>query len=395
MIIEQDTKLDFKDVLIRPKRSTLGSRKNVNLSRKFKMLHSGHEWDGVPIISANMSATGTFAMAKVLSKHGLSTALHKHYKINELVDFFINNLDIWNNVFYTIGMSEADLIKLENVKGEIVQKIIPDLVSEDSFFPKMICIDVANGYTKNFHTWVAKIRKTFPKAIIMAGNVATPDMVQQVLERGADIVKAGIGPGSACTTRIKTGCGYPQLSCVLECADAAHGYGGLICSDGGCVDSGDVCRAFGAGSDFVMLGGMLAGTDECEGEWIYSKDDVIPEISGICVTDGFGFAHGYGFYPDGIYEKKNAERVKETFIFHGMSSKEAMDKYNGGVASHRAAEGKCVQIPYKGNAESVILDILGGLRSCCTYIGAARLKDLSKCCTFVRVNRTHNTVFGL
>jgi len=418
MIIEQDTKLDFKDVLIRPKRSTLGSRKNVILNRKFKSLHSDSEINCVPIVSANMSATGTFAMARTLAKHGLLTALHKHYLVDELANFFFTNVNLWNNVFYTIGMSESDIEKLENVKRKILELSPLNSGIDIPVFPKMICIDVANGYTKHFHTWVAKVRKLYPKSIIMAGNVATPDMVQQILERGADICKVGIGPGSSCTTRVKTAVGYPQLSCVIECADAAHGYGGMICSDGGCIDPGDICRAFGAGSDFAMLGGMLAGTDECEGEWIYSNTNSISTIddddndadneSRIVGDFTSIYAHGYGVYEDipgyGRYtdmsyatsqcKNNNIERKKEIFIFHGMSSKEAMNKYNGGVDPHRTSEGKCVQIPYKGNAEAVITDILGGLRSCCTYVGASRLKDLSKCCTFIRVNRTHNTVFG-
>ena len=173
---------------------------------------------------------------------------------------------------------------------------------------------------------------------------------------GADIVKVGIGPGSVCTTRVKTGVGYPQLSAIIECADAAHGLGGQIISDGGCVTPGDVAKAFGAGADFVMLGGMLSGHTESGGELI----------------------------------EKNGEKYKE---FYGMSSSSAMKKHKGGVAEYRASEGKSVKVPFKGDVEGTVQDILGGLRSTCTYVGASRLKELTKRTTFIRVEEQENRVY--
>ena len=230
---------------------------------------------------------------------------------------------------------------------------------------KYICLDVANGYSNAFVDFIREVRDCFPDVAIMAGNVATKEMVQEYLFAGADIVKVGIGPGSVCTTRKITGVGYPQLSAVIECADAAHGLGGHICADGGCKTSGDVAKAFGAGADFVMVGGLLAGHDECRGE-------VFTEVANL----------------------ETGEECK-VMRFHGMSSREAMEEHYGGVASHRAPEGKEVEVPYRGPVENTVQEILGGLRSACTYSGAKSLKDLSKCTTFVRVNRTHNTVFGV
>ncbi|HEX9827508.1 MAG TPA: GMP reductase, partial [Flavobacteriaceae bacterium] len=227
-----------------------------------------------------------------------------------------------------------------------------------SFNPhlKFICIDVANGYSEHFVEFVKQTRDQYPDKVIIAGNVVTGEMVEELLLSGADIVKVGIGPGSVCTTRVKTGVGYPQLSAIIECADAAHGLGGQIISDGGCTIPGDVAKAFGAGADFVMLGGMLAGHDESGGELIER---------------------------DGKPYKK----------FYGMSSQTAMEKHVGGVAEYRASEGKTVEVPYKGDVETTVQDILGGLRSTCTYVGAQRLKELTKRTTFIRVAEQENKVY--
>ena len=223
----------------------------------------------------------------------------------------------------------------------------------------MLMIDVANGYQESFVEHVKRMREKFPNTILACGNVVTPEMTQELILNGADIVKIGIGSGSVCHTRIKTGVGYPQLSAIMECMDAAHGLGGHICSDGGCKTPADVAKAFAAGADFAMIGGMLSSTEECSGDWIYDK-------------------------------KGNKLSLK----FYGMSSKEAMKKYNGGIADYKATEGKCVTVPYKGKVDGVIKEILGGLRSACSYVGTGKLKDLSKCTTFIRVNRTHNILFG-
>ncbi|MFD0836421.1 GMP reductase [Mariniflexile aquimaris] len=345
MRIEYDIKLGFKDVMIRPKRSTLKSRSQVNLEREFKFLHSPIVWTGIPIMAANMDTVGTFEMARALSKKQLFTTIHKHYSISDW-NVFASNLpeNIENYIAVSTGISKQD--------SEILASIF-------KFNPylKFICIDVANGYSEHFADFVKKTRKLYPDKVIIAGNVVTGEMVEELLLSGADIVKVGIGPGSVCTTRIKTGVGYPQLSAIIECADAAHGLGGQIISDGGCSTPGDIAKAFGAGADFVMLGGMFSGHTESGGELI---------------------------------EKQGKPYRK----FYGMSSATAMEKHVGGVADYRASEGKTVEVPYKGDVENTLQDILGGLRSTCTYVGAQRLKELTKRTTFIRVNEQENRVFS-
>ncbi len=345
MRIEYDIKLGFKDVMIRPKRSTLKSRSEVNLVRSFKFLHSPIKWQGIPILAANMDTVGTFDMAKALSKNKLFTTIHKHYSLAEWNEFIKKApKGIEDYIAVSTGIGKSDAIKLSGIFS-----INPQL--------KFICIDVANGYSEYFAEFVKQTRKQYPEKVIIAGNVVTGEMVEELLLSGADIVKVGIGPGSACTTRIKTGVGYPQLSAIIECADAAHGLGGQIISDGGCTTPGDIAKAFGAGADFVMLGGMLAGHDESGGE---------------------------------IIEKKG-ESFKR---FYGMSSSTAMEKHVGGVADYRASEGKTVEVPYRGKVENTLQDILGGLRSTCTYVGAARLKELTKRTTFIRVTEQENQVYN-
>lgn len=343
--IEEGTKLDFSDVLIKPKRSTIKSRSEVDLNRTFTTLHSKQEWTGVPIMIANMDTTGTFGMFLECQKHKIMTCIHKHYTIEEWIDFTnLPNIDInYNYICISSGISEKDFEKTK----ELVS-LIPQI--------KLIMIDVANGYTESFTECVKKYRNEFPDKIIIAGNVVTAEMTEQLLLAGADIIKVGIGPGSACTTRKQTGVGYPQLSSVIECADAAHGIGGLIISDGGCTVPGDFSKAFGAGADFIMAGGYFSGHTESGGELI-------------------------------------EEDGKKYKTFYGMSSDTAMKKYSGGVANYRSSEGKTVKIPYKGPVENTILDLLGGIRSTLTYVGAFYLKELSKRCTFIRVNNQLNNIY--
>jgi GMP reductase len=344
MHIEHEVKLDFKDVLIRPKRSTLTSRSDVDITREFTFRHAGVKYHGIPIIASNMDGTGTMEMARALDAFRLSTALHKHYSVEECVSFF-GALTRKSAAFYSMGITKADEDKFKRVMDAASGAV------------EYVCIDVANGYHENFVTFVTRIRTSFPRLVIMAGNVVTGEMTEELILSGADIVKVGIGPGSVCTTRKMTGVGYPQLSAVIECADAAHGLSGLICSDGGCATPGDVAKAFGGGADFVMLGGMFAGHDESGGERV--------------------------------------ERDGATFQrFYGMSSKAAMQRYAGGVAEYRAAEGKEVLVPYRGPVADTAQEILGGVRSACTYVGARRLKEFSKRTSFVRVTQQLNEVFG-
>ena len=336
MRIETERKLDFDDVLIRPKRSRLKSRGDVDVKRTFKMPHAGVEVTGVPIIAANMDTVGTVRMAAALAEHDIYTALHKHYPIEELSKANISGAFS----FVTFGID--DIKKVDGVLNALQSNSI-----------NKICLDVANGYTEAFVDFVREVRKHHPGKVIMAGNVATPDMTEALILAGADIVKVGIGPGSACMTRAMTGVGYPQLSAIIECADAAHGLSGFICADGGCKMPGDVAKAFAAGADFVMLGGMFAGHTEC-----ISAE----QLQAVKSHDG------------GLVE------------YYGMSSKVAMDRYSGGVAPHRASEGRVVKVEYKGDVKGTIQDILGGLRSACTYVGAGKLKEFSKRATFVIKN---------
>ncbi len=344
MRIEEELKLDFQDVLIRPKRSTLTSRSNVDISREYVFRHSGRKYQGVPIIAANMDTVGTFEMARALDRHRLATALHKHYEESALAAYF-GGLPETATVFYSMGITREDYDKFRRVKDAAGDAIA------------YVCVDVANGYTEAFVDFLRELRKNYPQITLMAGNVVTGEMAEELILDGADIVKVGIGPGSVCTTRKMTGVGYPQLSAIIECADAAHGLGGLICADGGCTSAGDLAKAFGGGADFIMLGGMLAGHDECMGE---------------------------------VIERDGERRMR----FYGMSSRAAMDKHAGGVANYRASEGKEVLLDCRGPVDATVQEILGGVRSACTYVGAHRLRELSKRTTFIRVARQLNEVFG-
>jgi len=345
MRIEEDLKLDFKDVLIRPKRSTLTSRSEVDISREFVFLHSGARYRGIPIIAANMDTVGTFEMARALAGHQLSTALHKYYGEPELIEFFRDPPPVETPTFYSMGITRADYDKFCRVREQTGEAI------------RHVCVDVANGYTKAFVDFIHKFRAAEPQITLMAGNVVTGEMTEELILDGVDIVKVGIGPGSVCTTRKMAGVGYPQLSAIIECADAAHGLGGLICADGGCTVPGDLAKAFGGGADFIMLGGMLAGHAECGATLVEQ---------------------------DGVRKAR----------FYGMSSRQAMDKYAGGVAAYRASEGKEVLLDYRGPVENTLQDILGGVRSACTYVGARKLKELSKRTTFIRVTQQLNEIFG-
>lgn len=357
MRIEDDIKLDFKDVLIRPKRSTLSSRKEVDLSRSYKFKHSGWEWSGVPIMASNMDGVGTLEIAEELYNHRMFTCLVKSYSESDLGDT-IGKIG-GNYLAVSTGTGDRDFLKL---------KLILNSYPEIHF----ICIDVANGYSERFGDYVAKVREEYPTHTIIAGNVVTADMTQELILRGADIVKVGIGPGSVCTTRIQTGVGYPQLSAIIECADAAHGLGGHIIADGGCSCPGDIAKAFGAGADFVMLGGLLAGHDQGGGK-------VIEEMHELSKRQENSYAPDY--------------EIRKFVEFYGMSSDTAMDKHHGGVASYRSSEGRTVRVQYRGDINKTVFDMLGGLRSACTYVGAPSLKQLSKCTTFIRVNRQINDVF--
>ena len=347
MKIENDIKLDFNDVLFRPKRSTFSSRSEVNVERTFNFKHSKRSWTGVPIISSNMDTVSSIEMFKSLSKYKCITCFHKYININEIITACKSG---YSSEYFMLstGITDKDYTKLIEDYEQLQSNGI-DLA--------FICIDVANGYMFKLVEFCKKIRKQFPKTTIVAGNVVSRELVEELVINGqVDIIKVGIGSGAVCTTRLQTGVGIPQFSAVMECADAAHGLGGTIISDGGICYPGDVSKAYGGGADFVMLGSMLSGHTECSGEVI----------------------------------EENGKQYK---LFYGMSSDTAMNKYHGGVASYRSSEGKTVKVPYKGPVSETMNNVLGGVRSTCTYIGATRLKDMHKCATFVRVNRQVNNFY--
>jgi GMP reductase len=342
MKIEQDIKYDFSDVLIRPKRSTLESRNDVNLEREFKFPHSLQTLSCIPIIASNMDTVGTIDMYGSLKNYKMLTCFHKFMKNPE----YPNNDDDDNDYIVSIGIRDEDLEKISRLYRQSPKSC------------NIICVDIANGYIKRLVDFCQKIRELVPHCILIAGNVVSREMTEELILNGkVDIVKVGIGSGSVCTTRLQTGVGMPQLSAIIECADAAHGCNGHIISDGGITCPGDASKAFGAGADFVMLGSMLAGHEECNGELI----------------------------------EENGEQYK---VFYGMSSDTAMNKHYGGINKYRSSEGKTVKVKYKGNVSHTIDDLLGGIRSTCTYVNATNLKDLAKCTTFVRVNNQVNKRYG-
>lgn len=342
--IEYGPKLDFNNVLIRPKRSTLNSRSEVDLNRKFTFVNSKNTWNGIPIIAANMDTIGTFEIYDVLSKFNIITALHKFYTI-EQYSYEIQNREMNPDYFMiSTGIGNESLENLQNI-FEIVNC-------------NWICIDIANGYISNLVEFCKNVRKLFPNKNIVAGNVVTREIVEELILNGlVDVVKIGIGPGAVCTTRLKTGVGMPQLSAIIECADAAHGVGGHIIGDGGITSPGDMAKAFGAGSDFVMGGSMFSGHDENPGQLI----------------------------------EENGVKFKE---FYGMSSQHAMEKHYGKMNNYRSSEGRCIKVKYKGSINETVEDYLGGLRSACSYINAKNIKNMPKCTTFVQVSQQLNTIYA-
>jgi GMP reductase len=381
MRIEPEIKLDYKDVLLRPKRSELTSRKDVNLMREFTFKNAGGEgsdpkaygWKGIPIVASNMDTVGTFETAQTLARYHMLTCINKHYDLKKWLHK-LNGYGVYKSPEQRRGTVWKHDPNSRSSQNRIYEHLSPSIgikynekeyddvdylrdITWNFYHTQFVCIDAANGYTSRFCDFIKRVREEHPALIIIAGNVVTGEMTEEILLSGADIVKVGIGGGSVCTTRIQTGVGYPQLSAVIECADAAHGIGGHIMADGGCVSAGDVAKAFCAGADFVMLGGMLAGHTESEGQ----------------------------------EEEVDGEKYK---TFYGMSSETAMKKYNGGVASYRSSEGKTVRIKHRGLIKNTIENILGGIRSTCTYIGARKLKDMPKCATFVRTTQQSNEVFG-
>lgn len=355
--IINELKLDFDDVLIVPQRSTLTSRSDINLERTFHFYHSPRIWTGIPIMCANMSFC-SFQMAIGLASHKMIACLHKYHTLDQLVSYFKNYPQNIDYTFISIGYKKTDLNHLLEFKQQT--NIQPN-----------ICIDVPNGHMDDFVKYCRKVREAFPESIILAGNVTNTSSTQElIIYGGVDVVKVGIGGGSACTTRFLTGCGVPQLSTCLDNAYVAHGLQngpkklGLICSDGGHKTVGDVCKALCAGSDFVMLGGYFAGSEPCQGEW---------ELG--------------GNYSTVIGSNK---KTKGHFTYYGMSTHHAQNIFEDGKKNYRASEGTKITVSYKGTLDEVVQELLGGIRSCCCYIGADSIKHMSKCSQFCRINKIHN-----
>ena len=360
--------LDYDDVLIRPQRSTIKSRSEVNLERTFYFYHSPREWTGIPIFCSNMSSIAGKDIAYTLAKYKICTALHKYHSLEELINIYLENgLDTnsrdelrtrYNYIWISIGKSIDDMVKLK------------EFTNKTGYQPN-ICIDVPNAQMDCFVDFCSLVRETFPESIIMAGNVAIPESTQElIIHGGIDIVKLQIGPGKMCETRKVTGVGVGTISCIDECSSAAHGLKsgerrlGLVCTDGGCKSSGDVCKSFVANADFSMCGAIFAGVDECCGEWEYSDGTL-------------------RFVQTELY------RSKKNLIHYGMSSHHAQEKHGTGKKDYRASEGKISKIPYKGPAKDIVQELLGGLRSCGAYIGATSIKDFAKCGQFLKVNKIH------
>jgi GMP reductase len=374
MLIDHELQLDFDDVLISPQRSTLTSRSDINLERTFKFYNSPRTWHGIPIVCANMSFC-SFNMAKSLASHKMIACLHKYHTVDQLYQYFIENSKNIDYTFVSIGYKKSDLKHLLELK-EKLHNIQPN-----------ICIDVPNGHMDVFVKYCKSVRENFPDSIIIAGNVTNTSSTQELLiYGGVDIVKVGIGGGSACTTRFLTGCGVPQLTCCLDNAYISHGLQngdkkmGLICSDGGHKNAGDVCKALCAGSDFVMLGGYFAGTESCDGEWQYEYRGAIVNNDRVVINEWW--------QPNDPGYK--TEKRKKNFTYYGMSTHHAQEIYEDNIKNYRASEGTKITVQYKGSVDQVVQELLGGIRSACCYIGAKSVKDMCKCAKFIRVSNIHS-----
>ena len=364
--------LDYSDILIKPKMgNNLSSRKDVNLTREY-VFKRGQIRKGLGIFNANMATVGNFETAKHLLKAGMFATLHKFYTAEELIDFMRqcqNEKIDYSNLFISIGIKNGirELDKLKEIEDSAM------------WFKPNICIDAPNFYIDKAFEVLKHCRELFPESVIMCGNIASSDICHKLLDY-ADILKVGIGPGSVCRTRSVTGCGVPMVSCILDCADVVHSVGGMICADGGIVEVGDICKAFALNADFVMSGGMFAGTDEAEGEVIekcYKTNEYAIDM-----------IDGSKPIPDQpLYD------IKKYKLYYGMSSTLANNKFAGGMSNYKASEGREAFIPYTGSLDKILQDIKGGIASACTYIGAANVKDMSKCATLIKVNHTINKVF--
>ena len=358
-IIREEEQLDFKDVMIVPTPSTVESRSHTSVVRPYKFMWSGKTIEGNPAIASNMDCTGTFEMAKELEKHQMFCALSKHYSAEDIIQFLESNLkDFGTNdyVFISTGLRGDDFSKLKQIMK--------------TGLCKNIRLDAPNGYIQGFIQHLNRIRHTFPDAIIMAGNVVTPEKTAEIIQNGADVAVVGIGGGSQCSTRAMTGVGRPQFSTVLDNVDAAHTAKGMLCSDGGITQPADYVKAIAAGSDFVMIGGYFAGCSEAGGQLIRR----VIETSEI--TD----------------EKTGQKRryIEERKLFYGMSSEYAQNKHYNGMHQYRASEGIVSLVPYVGPVAKKIQELEGGLRSAMTYTNSKTIDQLQNNAEFYKVRHQIN-----
>lgn len=361
--ILSETYLDYSDILIKPKMGkNLNSRKDVNLVREYKFKF-GEVRKGLGVFNANMATVGNFAIAKQLLKAGMFATIHKFYTAEEIMNFYKEceaEKISTENLFISIGIKNGyrELDKLNKLKE----------LGWNHY--KNICIDAANFYVPKAFEVLQACREQFPDSVILCGNIASLDICSKLSEY-ADIIKIGIGSGSACKTRLLTSVGVPMASLILETADIVHANDIMICADGGLVEIGDICKAFCLNADFVMAGGMFAGTDEAEGEIVEKqyKSDELGALTCKVIT-------------------------KKYKLYYGMSSTLANNKFAGGMKDYKASEGRESLIPYTGSIDKILQDICGGVASACTYIGAKTVKDMSKCATLIKVNHTVNTIFA-
>lgn len=387
MLIHNDIQLDFDDVLIAPQTTTINHRGEVDIIREFKYL----DVCGVPVISANMTQTGTFDVASKLLENDYFATLHKFYKAEEIIEFIQSQKrkNILNglidccgeymgnekNLFVTVGKRNWDE---EFKKIETIYEQTGALVS--------VLLDVPNAYIPEIVDCVKQLREFMNEqnchgGLIAVGNVCSGDETQKLILAGANFVKVGIGPSPVCDTRIKTGCGRPQLSAIIECANAAHQVNGYIIADGGFKTNADFCKALVAGADICMSGSMFAGCEEANGK-IVEK----------CFrTNEYDIDYGYDY---SLTEFANPEPGKPKFEFkqfkeyYGMSSFRAQRENYGKVTTTGTSEGvECKLVPYTGPIQNTINDINGSLRSCGSYIGAKNIKSFSRQGMFYKVNR--------
>ena len=367
MQIIDSVQLDFSDVLIKPRRSSIDSRSKVDITRNYKFKWCPYTIKGTGIMQANMGTIGNFDVSKKMLDNGLFACLHKYHNVEDLIEFYTDLIDrgddTWMRCLLAIGLRDNGIEKLRTLNEKLGVQV-------------GIKFDVPNGYIPQVKEKVINLRKEFPDMFIMVGNVVTGDITEDLILSGADCVAVGIGPGGQCLTREQTGCGRPQLSAIIECADAAHQVGGMVCGDGGITCPGDLGKAFGAGADFIMIGSMFAGTLEADGDiiskWIFNGE-YEPA------------ADGSGFEPH--------LELKEFKQFYGMSSTLAQEKFGNGKPKYRASEGRVTIVPYVGSIDGVIEELLGGLRSTMTFLGAWKLKNIPKQCTFYKVHNQLNRTY--